>query len=67
MPMVQIHMLEGRTREQKKKLLESITQAVTESLDVSVSSVRVWLNEFPADQFMAAGTLWSERDEEEAK
>ena len=38
---------------------------VTDSLDVPVNSVRVWLNEFPPDQFMVAGELWSERGKKE--
>ena len=37
MPIVEIHMLEGRTDEMKEKLISSITQAVHDSLQVPAS------------------------------
>ena len=33
MPLIEIHLLKGRTPEQKKKLLASVTEAVVESID----------------------------------
>lgn len=60
MPIIQIHMLEGRTKEQKKELLQAVTKAVQESLDVPLSSIRVWIQDIPKDEFMAAGILKSE-------
>jgi 4-oxalocrotonate tautomerase len=60
MPIIQIHLLEGRTKEQKKRLLESVTRAVQDSLDVPSSSIRVWIHNIPPDEFMAAGKLKSE-------
>lgn len=55
MPLVQINLLEGRTPEQKKALLEAVTEAVQRSIGASLPSIRVWLQEFPATDYMAAG------------
>ena len=57
MPLIEIHLLEGRTPEQKKKLLASVTQAVHESLGSPLASIRVWVNEVSGDEYMAAGEL----------
>jgi 4-oxalocrotonate tautomerase len=61
MPLIEIHLLEGRSAEQKKMLLASVTQAVAESIDAPLQSIRVWINEFSADDYMAAGHMASER------
>jgi 4-oxalocrotonate tautomerase len=61
MPLVEIHLLEGRTKEQKKALLESVTAAVHQSIQAPLDSIRVWIQEFPSDEFMAAGILASEK------
>lgn len=61
MPLVEIHLLEGRTPEQKKKLLASVTDAVHSSLGAPLSSIRVWVNELGSADYMAAGHLPSER------
>lgn len=57
MPIVQIHMLEGRDLEKKRKLAKSVTEAVCESLGVKPEKVRVILSEMPHDDFAIAGTL----------
>jgi len=62
MPLINIHMAEGRTPEQKKALLTAVTNAVVESIGAPIDSVRVWIDEFPKDQYMAAGELMAERD-----
>jgi 4-oxalocrotonate tautomerase len=61
MPLIEIHLLEGRTPEQKKKLLASVTHAVHEAIGSPVASIRVWINELSRDDYMAAGVLPSER------
>ncbi|CUU02940.1 4-oxalocrotonate tautomerase [Candidatus Thermokryptus mobilis] len=55
MPIIIINMLEGRSSERKRKLLEKITEAVVESLDVEPESVRVIINEIPKENFSVAG------------
>jgi len=59
MPLVEIHLLEGRTKEQKKELLEAVTRAVRESIQAPLETIRVWIQEIPLDEFMTAGVLAS--------
>ncbi|MGO3742590.1 2-hydroxymuconate tautomerase [Kerstersia sp.] len=55
MPFAQIHILEGRTAEQKKAVIEKVTQALVEALDAPVANVRVWIHEVPKENWGIAG------------
>jgi len=61
MPLVEIHMLEGRTDEQKMALLDGVTEAIRDSLGVPLTSIRVWIQEFSSKDFMVAGELYADR------
>lgn len=61
MPLIEVHMIEGRTDEQKRKLLEAVTNAVNESIGAPLSSIRVWIREFSARDYMVAGELMADR------
>jgi 4-oxalocrotonate tautomerase len=61
MPLVAIHLLEGRDAEQKKRLLQAVTDAVHESIGASLPSIRVWIQEFSAEEYMAGGELAADR------
>jgi|APDOM4702015248_1054824.scaffolds.fasta_scaffold435616_2 4-oxalocrotonate tautomerase len=61
MPLVNVHMAAGRTPEQKKALMAAITDAVVEHLGAPLDSVRVWIDEFPAVDYMAAGELLADK------
>jgi len=62
MPIVEIHMLEGRTDEQKKALLDGVTEAVRSSLGVPLTSIRVWIREFSPKDYMVAGELYADKN-----
>ena len=57
MPFVSVKMLEGRTKEQKKKLIESISKSVSESLSIDENNVWVVVEEFPSDEWGLGGKL----------
>jgi 4-oxalocrotonate tautomerase len=61
MPLIEVHLLEGRTDEQKKALLQAITEAVQTSIGASLESIRVWINEFSRTEYMAAGELAADK------
>lgn len=61
MPLVEIHLLEGRTDDQKKALLTAVTAAVHESIGAPLDSIRVWVQEFSPREYMIAGVLAAER------
>ncbi|HNS05386.1 MAG TPA: 2-hydroxymuconate tautomerase [Candidatus Saccharicenans sp.] len=61
MPLVEIHLLAGRSKEQKKALLEAVTAAVQQSINASLDTIKVWIQEFPPDEYMSGGVLASEK------
>jgi len=61
MPLVEIHLLEGRTGEQKKALLTAVTAAVHDSIGAPLESIRVWVQEFSPKEYMIAGVLAADR------
>ena len=60
MPTYQIEMIEGRTLEQKKKLVQEITRISVEVLGGSPGSVDVIITDIKADNWATGGILWSE-------
>ena len=61
MPLVQVHMAAGRTAEQKRAVMEAMTDAMVEHLGAARESVRVWISEFPDTDFMAGGELLTDK------
>jgi 4-oxalocrotonate tautomerase len=61
MPLIEVHLLEGRTDEQKKALLTAITKAVQESLGSPLETIRVWIEEFSPKKYMAAGVWYGDK------
>lgn len=50
MPFAQVFLIEGRTDEQKRRVIEKVTQALVEAVDAPVENVRVWITEVPKTQ-----------------
>lgn len=67
MPEIVVYMFEGRTLEQKRTLVRSLTDAVTGSLAVPPEAVTVQLIEGPRHNRARAGRLISDMDAEKAK
>ena len=55
MPIMVIHMMEGRSDEQKERLIEKLTDAAVEALDAPRQSVRIMLQEMPKTHFGVGG------------
>ena len=55
MPFAQIFMIEGRSEEQKRAVIEKVTQALVEALDAPQQSVRVMINEVPKTNWGIGG------------
>ena len=60
MPTYHIEMFEGRTPEQKKKLVAEVTRVTVEVLGGSADSVDIIINEVKRDNWATGGKLWSE-------
>ena len=67
MPLVNVHMAEGRSDDAKRALMEAITDAMHEHIGAPRESVRVWINEFPSTDFMAGGELLKDKQERLAR
>lgn len=61
MPLIEIHLLEGRTDDQKRALLRAVTEAVQTSIGAPLETIRVWIEEFPPTAYMAAGVLAADK------
>lgn len=55
MPFAQIYMLEGRTEDQKRAVIEKVTQALVDALGAPVATVRVWIHDMPKENWGIAG------------
>jgi 4-oxalocrotonate tautomerase len=55
MPFAQIYMVEGRTPEQKKAVIEKVSQALVEATGAPIDNVRVWIHEMPKENWGIAG------------
>ncbi|MEI7784418.1 MAG: 4-oxalocrotonate tautomerase [Betaproteobacteria bacterium] len=60
MPTYHIEMFEGRTHEQKKKLVEEITRVTVEVLGGSPESVDIIISDIKRENWATGGKLWSE-------
>ena len=61
MPLIEVHLLEGRTAEQKKALLTALTKAVQDTIGSPVESIRIWIEEFTPQDYMAAGVWYGDK------
>ena len=55
MPICQIYLIEGRTVEQKRKLIAKITDAMHEAIGAPREAVRVIITEMPSEHFGIGG------------
>jgi 4-oxalocrotonate tautomerase len=60
MPTYHIEMFEGRTAEQKKKLVAEITRVTVEVLGGSAESVDIIITDIKRENWSTGGRLWSE-------
>ncbi|WP_316154794.1 2-hydroxymuconate tautomerase [Cupriavidus sp. BIC8F] len=55
MPIMQVFLIEGRTDEQKARLIRALTDAAVEAVGAPVETVRVMIIEVPKAQFGIGG------------
>jgi 4-oxalocrotonate tautomerase len=55
MPIAHIQILEGRTEEQKRAVIEKVTQALVDALDAPVQTVRVLISDVPKSNWGIGG------------
>ncbi|MFC7392106.1 2-hydroxymuconate tautomerase [Scopulibacillus cellulosilyticus] len=60
MPIAHIHILQGRSQEQKKQLICEVTSAISRSLDAKPESIRVLLHETAREHWATGGVTKAE-------
>jgi 4-oxalocrotonate tautomerase len=62
MPFVEIKMWKGRGKEIKKKMIERVTEAITETISCPKEAVQVIVLEVEKDDWAIGGKICSERN-----
>ena len=60
MPMIEVHILEGRSDEQKRQLIERLTDVMVDVCGSKRERVGVTINEVPADNWGRGGVPMSD-------
>ncbi|WP_301020464.1 2-hydroxymuconate tautomerase [Rhodoferax sp.] len=55
MPFAQIYMIEGRTEDQKRAVIEKVSAALVEATGAPLANVRVWIQDVPKENWGIAG------------
>ena len=61
MPIVSIKIAKGRSLEQKRKLVQAVTQAISASIEVKPEKIWIQIDEFEPENFATNGTLMTDR------
>ncbi|MCT8140056.1 4-oxalocrotonate tautomerase [Anaerobacillus sp. CMMVII] len=61
MPFVTVKLLEGRTDEQKRALVEKVTAAVSETANAPKENIFVMIEELPKNHLAVGGVLKSDQ------
>jgi len=61
MPIIQVEMLKGRTVEQKRAMIEKVTQAVSETVNCPKEAIKIIIREMDYDNFAEGGILRCDR------
>jgi 4-oxalocrotonate tautomerase len=62
-PIALIKIIGGRSPEKKRRLIETVSRAMADSLEMPLDAVRVLLDEYPADHWGRGGRLVSDTQE----
>lgn len=55
MPIMEVHLLEGRSPEQKRAFTRALTAAAVDTLGVKPEQVRILIREIPPEHFCVGG------------
>lgn len=61
MPFVSIKIAKGRSPDQKRDLVRSVTEAIAESIQVQPEKVWIQLDEFDRENFAVGGRIMAEK------
>jgi 4-oxalocrotonate tautomerase len=61
MPILEVKMLEGRSDDQKRRLVKELTEVICRTIDSKPEKVRIHLNEMPKNNYAIGGVLESDK------
>ncbi|CAM5477415.1 tautomerase family protein [Eoetvoesiella caeni] len=61
MPIIEFHLMEGRSPEQKQKMCAAVTRSVVETLGVPPQQVRILIHTITPENFAVAGITAAEK------
>ena len=61
MPIIHVTLVEGRDNEKVEKFIKKVAEVAHEELDAPYPSIRVFVDEIPANRFAVGQTLKSEK------
>ncbi|ENO89996.1 MULTISPECIES: tautomerase family protein [Thauera] len=67
MPIIEMHMMQGRSDAQKRAVAGAVTEAVARSLGCSPETVRILITEHGTEEFFVAGLTMAERAERQRR
>lgn len=60
MPVVHIHLLSGKTNEQKKAMVKSMTEALVKTINVEQEKVTIFIKEYSTEEIGKGGKLYKD-------
>lgn len=57
MPIIHVHLIEGRSVDQKRALVKKVTEAVCETVSVTPDHVKIILHDMTRHDYATAGVL----------
>ncbi|MEQ8200775.1 MAG: 4-oxalocrotonate tautomerase [Syntrophomonadaceae bacterium] len=61
MPIINIKMLEGRSLEQKRELVQALTRETVRILNIKPEVVEMVIEEYPRTNWASAGQLYTDK------
>ena len=55
MPFAQIYMMDGRTEELKRAVIEKVSAALVAATGTPIANVRIWIHDVPKENWGIAG------------
>jgi len=59
MPLVYINLMEGRPPEKIEKMITAVSEAIADSLEAPIETVRIMVNEMQPHQYGVGGKPWT--------
>lgn len=63
MPIIEMHLMTGRTVEQKRRVVAAVAEATATALGVDKNTVRILITEHGLDEFAVAGVTAGQKAE----